>query len=175
MQKQCVLTVSSPDKPGVVEKISQAVNSVDGSWLESKLAHLCGKFVGVVCISIAEKNIDDLRTKISELNKAGIHILCEELLPANAPKEALIAEFTAVGPDRTGIIKEISSAFAQQGINVEQLETTLSSMPYSGDPMFNASGRLSLPQSLDMKDLYERLDNIANNLGLDLDVNPINA
>ncbi len=176
MLSQYVLTVSSNDKPGVIEKVSSVVEANGGSWLESRLAHLAGKFVGVVCVGLDESKEDALIAGLKALEQsAGIQICTERAQLADNSDTPIAARFSAIGPDRVGIIKEIASAFARQGINVEELETTLSSMPYSGDPIFEAVGRLSLPSAIDLRDLYDKLDSIANDLGLDLDVDPIES
>ncbi|WP_370981448.1 glycine cleavage system protein R [Agaribacterium sp. ZY112] len=173
MQIHYILSVTSNDKPGVVEAISSAVESCEASWLESHLAHLCGKFVGVIRIRTDQSKATLLEQKLSELSEDGIHISLEALAEASNKISLVNAKFTAVGPDRVGIIKEISSAFSSHQINVEELESTLSSMPYSGEPIFEAQGLLSLPADFELRVLHEAMDSIANDLGLDLDIEQI--
>lgn len=170
MQKHYILSVNSDDKPGVVETISSCIQAYDGSWLESRLAHLAGKFAGVIHIHIADSNQEGLEEALHALEAQGIHILFEPIISPNAAQECDKAHFTTVGPDRTGIVKEIASAFVQQGLNVEELETNLSSMPYSGEPIFEAEGDLSLPAGFDLNELQSKLDTIANDLGLDFTI-----
>lgn len=164
-----ILTIASDDKPGVIEKLSAAIERNAGNWLESKLAHLGGKFVGVVQISVAEPHEEALSISLAELASDGIVVTCERALAAksNTTEEA---SFSAIGPDRSGIIKELSAAFARYQINVEELDSKLSSMPYSGEPIFEANGRISLPAEFDLRDLHDKLHAIANDLGIDIDV-----
>ena len=170
MQVHLILSVTCDDKPGVVESISRTIESANASWLESRLAHLSGKFVGVVQVRVNAASADTLKQGLSALNKDGIHIICEEIKEPANPGATLTANFSAIGPDRIGIVKEISSAFVRQSINVEELETTLSSMPYSGDPIFEARGQVSIPENLDIRSLRDRMDAIADELGLDIDI-----
>lgn len=171
MQKHYTLSVTSNDKPGVVEHISKTIESCEGSWLESRLAHLAGKFVGVVRVRVASAKADELNQNLKRLALEGINIHVEALpLPEADNTNVVNATFSAVGPDRIGIVKEIAAAFRHQGINVEELDTKLSSMPYSGDPIFEAHGLLSIPSHIDFKEFYDKMDTIANDLGLDLDV-----
>ena len=167
MYAHYILSITSPDKPGVVEKIASTIESCEGNWLESRLAHLAGKFVGVVRVGIDEKNASNLQEKLTTLSSSGITISAEQS-GDDSPATRKTQSFSVVGPDRLGIIKEISKALARQDINVEELETHLSSMPYSGDPIFEANGQLSMPAGFDASALEERLEAIANDLGVDI-------
>ena len=43
-----VLTVIGADRPGLVEALSKTVADHGASWLESRMAHLAGHFVGLL-------------------------------------------------------------------------------------------------------------------------------
>ena len=170
MQTFAILTVTSNDKPGIVEAIATKVTEHQGSWLESSLAQLAGKFVGVVRISLPQTQCEPLIAQLQQLSSRGITISFDIESANNKSTAQLTAKFHAVGPDRTGIVKELSTAFAKRSINVNELETTLSSMPYSGDPLFEANGEVSLPDDTELNAVYERLDDIANDLGIDISI-----
>ena len=168
MLTNIVLTVISEDKPGIVEAIANTVNSHHGNWLESRLAQLAGKFAGVISVSVSPENQQDLTKALDALKAQGINIVIDEQIGSDQPSpEGAPAYFSAAGPDRKGIVKEISQAFASRNINLQSLETELSSMPYSGEPLFQAEGNISLPEGVDLQDLSDTLDEIADNLGLD--------
>ena len=170
MQTFAILTVTSNDKPGIVEAIATKVTEHQGNWLESSLAQLAGKFVGVVRISLPQIQCELLIAELQQLSSRGITISFDiESADKNSTAQ-LTAKFHAVGPDRTGIVKELSTSFAKHSINVNELESKLSSMPYSGDPLFEASGEVSLPDDTALDDVYERLDDIANDLGIDISI-----
>ncbi len=65
-------------------------------------------------------------------------------------------------------MRELSKALVKSKINLAELETALSSMPYSGDPLFEATGRLEIPSGADLSELHETLDAIADALALDI-------
>ena len=171
MLAQLILTVTCNDRPGVIEAISRAIEHAGGSWLESRLTHLGGKFAGVVRVHVEQNNAPRLTQALLELNEnRQIMITVDPLEDTQEKADYVKARFSAIGPDRVGIVKEISKALVLEGINVEELETRISSMPYSGEPIFEASGVLSLPAHIDLRSLHEKMDAIANILGLDLDV-----
>ncbi|MCC2101432.1 MAG: amino acid-binding protein, partial [Hyphomicrobiales bacterium] len=55
-----VLTLIGDDKPGLVNAASAAVAAHGGTWLESRLARLAGKFAGIVLIAAPEDRAEAL-------------------------------------------------------------------------------------------------------------------
>lgn len=170
MLTSLILTVLSPDKPGVVEAIAKCVSENNGNWLESRFAHLAGKFAGVVRVQIDSESKDTLSSALESLSGKGIRVEVEEQSDAQPVEKAQTqsASFHAVGPDRPGIVREVSQAFVEYNINIEEISTQLSSMPYSGDPLFEAEGVISVPASLELHVLDEKLARIADQLGVDI-------
>ena len=54
MKHYLVLTVMADDRPGIVERIADAVAAAGGNWLESNMSRLGGKFAGILLVDIAE-------------------------------------------------------------------------------------------------------------------------
>ena len=171
MNVQLVLTVVSEDKPGVVEAIAKTVADNSGNWLESRLAQLAGKFAGVVNINVPKNTIVPLKQALTQLEKSGIIVHIDELSDnQKVQTSAIVATFSAIGPDRPGIVRELSQALVEKSINVMSIETELSSMPYSGEPLFQATGQLSIPEENDLLQLREKFDEIADHLALDVSI-----
>lgn len=167
MQIQLVLTIISDDKPGVVEQLADTIRNHQGNWLESRMANLAGKFAGILQLSVDIDYESALREALSNLDSAGIKVVVES---ANTSVETngKAFQFSVVGNDRPGIVYEIAQAFASRHINMSELETTCSSMPWSGEPMFEAVGQILVPNSVNMDELYDQLDTIAEELAVDV-------
>ena len=168
MPQHFILSVISDDKPGIIKTIADAVSTHGGSWLESRLAHLDGKFAGIVRVCVGDEAAPLLTEALMQLKQSGITIQLEPLNVTVKTGSTRTAKFTLAGPDRTGIVRELAHAFAQHNINVEELTTHCSSMPYSGDPLFEASGKLQIPGGEGLEPLLEQLDAIADKLALDI-------
>ncbi len=168
MAKHIILSVISNDKPGVIKSISKAVKQNGGNWLESQLSQLAGKFAGVIKVSVADENLAQMHQALQSLREQGIKIYIEELENQAPSVEARKAHFTAVGPDRPGIVMEISDALANYNINILDLNTQCTSMPYSGEPLFEAQGEVSVPLSTPLEDVYDQLCAIADQLAIDI-------
>ena len=169
MQTQLVLTIISDDKPGIVELLAQTISQYQGNWLESRMAHLAGKFAGILQVSVATEQCAALTEALLLLTSHGLKVVVETAL--NTPKPTgKEFYFSVIGNDRPGIVHEIAQAFAERDINMGELETACSSMPWSGEPMFEASGLIVVPSTVDMDELYTHLDTIADELAVDIHI-----
>jgi glycine cleavage system regulatory protein len=50
------------------------------------------------------------------------------------------------------------------------MDTSITSAPMSGDPLFEAVARIQVPQALDLDELNAQLDTIANALTVHIDL-----
>ncbi len=117
------LTVSCPDRPGLVETLSQAVANHRGSWLESRMARLAGHFVGILRVSVPEEQVDALTRALQSLEPESLKISVarSELEPPASDTRELRLEI--LGSDRPGIVHEISQALAERSISVDELRS----------------------------------------------------
>lgn len=167
MNTQLVLTVLCDDRPGVVEQLAQTITDHHGNWLESRMAQLAGKFAGILQVAVADTHQTELRTALNSLADKGFKIVIEDAL-TTTKSDSRDFNFSVVGSDRPGIVREIAQAFAVRHINMGELETACSSMPWSGEPLFEATGIIEVPKSVDMNELYDYLDKIADELAVDI-------
>lgn len=167
MNTQLVLTVLCDDRPGVVELLAQTISRHHGNWLESRMAHLAGKFAGILQVAVAEQHQAELRSALTQLAEKGLKIVIEDAVTISKPN-CREFDFSVVGNDRPGIVREIAQAFAARHINMGELETACSSMPWSGEPLFEATGVIEVPKIVDMNELYDYLDKIADELAVDI-------
>jgi glycine cleavage system regulatory protein len=162
-----VLTLISPDHPGIVDAVSDVVSTHGGNWLESRMVQLAGKFAGVLCIEVADDQAAALEAALGELETSGLHLLVERSEPPAAAKMRPI-EIELVGQDRPGLVHEIAYVLASQGINVEELSTNLSTAAMFGTPMFAARIRATIPEDVDVAEVRRRLERLAADLMADI-------
>jgi glycine cleavage system regulatory protein len=165
-----VVTVSGPDRPGLVETLSEAVANHQGSWLESRMARLAGQFVGVLRVSVPEEQVDALARALQSLEPESLKISVArtELEPSASDARELRLEI--LGSDRPGIVHDISQALADRDINVDELRTEIMSAPMSGELLFLANAELLIPAGLDLELLRKDLEALAHELMVDIDL-----
>ncbi len=167
MNNYLVLTVISDDKPGVVELLARTISQHQGNWLESRMSHLAGKFAGILQVAVAAEQQAPLTSALEALSGKGLKVVVEAAKTLDKPA-CRSYHFSVVGADRPGIVYEIAQAFAGRNINMDELETSYSSMPWSGEPLFEATGVIEVPEAVDMDALWEQLDVIADELAVDI-------
>jgi glycine cleavage system regulatory protein len=73
-----------------------------------------------------------------------------------------------VGPDRPGILQDVTSQLVGYGINVIEMETEVRRASMSGELNFIADALVGVPNEVDIESLDKQLEEIARNLGLDI-------
>ncbi len=158
-----VLTLIGPDHPGIVDSVSEVVAANGGNWLESRMAHLAGKFAGVLLVEVPEGQADALEAALDRLDVSDLRIIVERSAPAEAPNRHAM-EIDVLGLDRPGLIHEISTLLAAHRINVEELATDRPAAAHSGDRMFHAQVRVIIPETVDVDDVRKALERLAGDL-----------
>lgn len=172
METSYIVTFIGDDKPGLVEQLSRVIESNRGNWHESRLSQLGGKFTGLILVSLPEDSGAQLEAELEALSSSGLSV---RVTPAGSDKAApdcRAITLTVVGPDRLGIIREISRALAERQVNVVELDSHVVSAPMSAEMMFNARIDAHIPASIDLDDLEDALEEIANLMTLDIDLEP---
>lgn len=168
MRRMLVMTVIGQDRPGLVESVAGLVAEHGGNWLESRMSRLGGHFAGILRVEVPEEKepvlIDDLR----RLENRGLNVV---VYPDKSPPVSQVArpsQLEIVGQDRPGIIREITRALAKHAVNVEELETECSSAAMSGETLFKARAKLSIPEACEINSLRRELEKIASDLIVDI-------
>ena len=174
MSKPLVFTFVGADKPGLVETLSQTVAAHGGNWLESRMSELAGQFAGIVKVEVKTEQAAALRAALLALSVQQLSVVVAQSLPEPGADHSRQLRLTILGNDRPGIMREVSHALAARRISVSEMDTSVTSAPMSGDPLFQAVARIQVPQALDLDELRSQLDTIADALtvSIDLDESP---
>ncbi len=164
-----LITVSGEDRPGIVGEIASLVHSHGGNWERSRLVHLAGRFVGLLQVSVAGEDQEDLRRDL--LNIPGL----ETTVALGGDEESPVSHhfnLSLLGADHAGIVREIFNAIAELGLNVESLSTRTEAAADSGTLLFRADAQLSTPEPLPIETIRETVENLAHDLYVDISVRP---
>ena len=170
MQSSFIVTFIGDDRPGLVEQLSSAIERCGGNWQESRLSQLGGKFAGLVLVTLAEDAGDNLERALKGLASSGISVRVTPASVAAAPAAGQRITLAVLGPDRPGIVREISRALAAEKVNVIDMESEVSSAPMSGEPLFRAEILAEIPQGASQEALTDALDGIAEQMTLEIDL-----
>ena len=164
MQRLLVMTVIGPDRPGLVGSVAALVAEHGGNWLESRMSRLGGQFAGILRVEVPRQNEQPLVAALAKLESRGLSVVVHPDQPKPPPAATRQSVLDIVGQDRPGIVREITNALAGFGINVEELQTECASAAMSGETLFKAQARLSIPESCDAAQVRQQLEKIAADL-----------
>ena len=167
MNQTIVLTIIANDQPGIVQKVSSVLHDHGGSWSESSMSHLAGRFAGILMAQLPERNVDPCKSALSALEAEGIQIIAKVGQDVgDEPSHAWRIEL--VGNDRPGIVNDITAVLAAHGVSVHTLETGVEGASMGGGSLFRAWARLVVPESCDVEELGQALEDLANDLMVDM-------
>lgn len=168
MRNLLVMTVIGKDRTGILESIAGLVESHGGNWLESRMCRLGGEFAGIVRIDVPKDRETALLGSLENLGSQGLTVVARQDQAEPAGSERKTAILSLIGTDRPGIVHQISAVLAHQNVNVEELETSCSSAPMSGESIFQAMARLQIPDSCLIPELRRELEAIGSELMVDI-------
>lgn len=171
--KVVVLTLIGPDKPGVVEALSECVAQHRGNWEESRMAHLGGQFAGLLRVTVPSNSLQALEQDLRGLGAQGLAVHSHaEATPTKADAGRRV-RLELAAHDREGIVRDISTVIASRNLNVEELSTRCESAAMTGETLFRAEALLRLPEDQTtttdtIRALRDELEAIGNDLMVDL-------
>lgn len=170
METSYIVTFIGDDRPGLVESLSRVIESNQGSWLESRLSQLGGKFAGLVLVTLPGDNGAALEADLKELSASGLSVRVTPATAMTASSRGQSITLKVIGPDRLGIVREISRALAQREVNVVEMDSEVSSAPMSAELIFSARIDAEIPEHIDLDDLEDSLEEIANTMTLEIEL-----
>ncbi len=170
METSYIVTFIGDDRPGLVESLSRVIESNQGSWLESRLSQLGGKFAGLVLVTLPGDNGAALEADLKELSASGLSVRVTPATAMTASSRGQSITLKVIGPDRLGIVREISRALAQREVNVVEMDSQVDSAPMSAELIFSARIDGEIPEHINLDDLEDSLEEIANTMTLEIDL-----
>ncbi len=177
MHKNIVLTLSGPDRIGVVDTVTELLLQHGGNVETSRMARLGGEFAILMLVSIPVAQLDGLDQTMETLRAQGYQVTTgqTERTFAETHPGWLPYQIQVFGADHQGIIHEIAHYLSQHGINVESLDTEATRAPLSGAPLFTLNARVVVPPSLIDQGWETALEDMGHRLNVDIQVSAVNS
>ena len=169
MTTSLVVTAIGPDRPGIVNRISDVAQRHGANWAGSRMANLAGQFAGMVHFEVAEAEADELAKALSALDSPELHIVIARSVARPAAPARRRVRLEVIGHDRPGIVRDLSGSLAARGVSIEELHTQVASSAMSGEPLFKVKALLAVPAELPNAELQRGLEALANEMMVDLE------
>ena len=168
MTKEIVLTLTGHDRVGIVDQITDLFVRHGGNVETSRMAHLGGEFAMLALVAFDDNKLPALEKEFEKLREEGFQITLVQTEDDRAAKYAgwLPYQIEVLGADHEGIIYEVTHHLAQQGINIEDMETSTSPAPMSGTPLFRMEATVLVPPKLPFHEWSDALEEIGDKLNV---------
>lgn len=169
------MTIIGQDRPGLVDSVAAIVAEQGGNWLESRMSRLGGHFAGILRVEVPAQQEAILVQSLKGLSAKGLSVVVHPDQPSSLSGERKLSILEIVGQDRPGIVREISHALAEYGVNVEELHTERASAAMSGEMLFRAKAHLSIPENCSLVEVRRKLERIAEDLIVEVSLEELPA
>ena len=173
-----VLTAVGPDRPGLMDAISEYVFHHQGNVEASRAATLGGEFAVVMLVSVEESAGKTLEGQLAALTQSGLTCTARRTAAPQEQRETagtIPYVLTVHAMDHPGIVQAVTHELATMGVNIESLETHVASAPHTGTAIFHFHARLDLPARLSIAHCRQRLAGLAEQLNVDFSLAPVEA
>lgn len=163
-----IVTVVGRDRPGIVRQISDCVQGTLVNWADSRMNHFAGHFAGTIHLQMAPQDAATVSAALQGLTSGGLQV---QVARSDAPPMALGNRMLKVelsGPDRPGIIRELSASLAERGVSIHDLHTEILPPAESDQHLFRVQALLVVPEHLADGALRTLLEKLASQMMMDV-------
>lgn len=169
-----LLLATGRDRPGLVDQVSGLIYEAGCNLEDSRMAILGGEFSLMVLATGAPESLARLVAGVPRLEKElDLFVKVKETVAGQSqPKGSaphLRCRLDAVAMDHPGIVHRLTRLLHEHQINVARLDTTRSSAPITGTPMFAMEMDLDVPAQVSLAALRSQLVRWAEAANIDLD------
>jgi len=144
-QTSIIFIATGPDRPGVMDEVSQFILDRGGTVADSRSINLRGQFALLVEVSGDAAAIAKITKDIDSLSSPnGFHAHIQPAAAAARTVETFPYRFTARGANRANAIQRISHLFRVLNINIEGLDSKVGAPAKPGDGEIPFEMKLSL-------------------------------
>jgi glycine cleavage system transcriptional repressor len=172
MQRNLVLTLTGPDRIGIVEEVTGLLVARDGNVEISRMARLGGEFAILMLVSVRSDQVAGLEADLERLTAQGYKVTTSQARQTHAEAHPgwLPYRIEVHGADHEGIIQEVARYLSHRGINIESMDSETTPAPISGIPLFTMTAEVVVPPALAGEGWESGLEELGGHLNLEIRV-----
>ncbi|MDH5710638.1 MAG: glycine cleavage system protein R [Gammaproteobacteria bacterium] len=168
MSQKLVITALGNDRPGIVDKLSKALFTLELNIEDSRMSVLGGEFAILLLVSGDKQAINSFVSEKQNIESELDMTLTIKETTAPVPSHTQIPyDVEVIAIDHPGIVHTLASFFSTRNINIVDLETDRYPAPHTGTPMFSVLMTIGIPREVNIADLREEFLDMCDELNLD--------
>jgi glycine cleavage system transcriptional repressor len=175
MHKNFVLTLTGPDRIGIVDDLTEVLLNHGSNVETSRMARLGGEFAVLMLVSMPADQFVGLEKDLAHLIDQGYKVTTGQTEQASDATHPgwLPYQIEVHGADHEGIIHEVAHYLSQQRITIESMDTGTTRAPISGAPLFTMTALVLVPPTLPGDTWQADLEDIGHHLNVDIGVSAL--
>jgi glycine cleavage system transcriptional repressor len=172
-EKYLVISALGPDRPGLVSEVTHFIAERGGNVEDSRMAVLGGEFGIMALVSGTDSQIEAISNAAAQLeSRTGLTCLVRPTESPEAHRKATVVpcRILANALDHEGIVRAVSTALFETGINIVSLHTTAYNAPITGSPLFQLEVTVDVPREVSVSQVRQAMSHVADAEGLDIEV-----
>jgi glycine cleavage system transcriptional repressor len=151
MRTAIVVTLTGPDRVGIVEEVTAGLLAIDGNVETSRMMRLGGEFAIIMLATVPDGVVGRVEAAFEPLASQGYRVACSATAGADAAAHAGWRGYRidVTGADHEGIVHEIAAGLSGSGVTIESMETTTTKAPMSAMTLFAMSAEVLVPPAVD--------------------------
>ncbi|HEY5603179.1 MAG TPA: glycine cleavage system protein R [Gammaproteobacteria bacterium] len=173
MDNLLVITAVGNDRPGIVDKLSEAILECGCNINDSRMTVLGGEFALILLVSGKWNALAKLENQLPALGeRLSLTITSKRTEEKAHPQNLLSYSVDVVSIDHPGIVYKIANFFSSRNINIRELNTTSYAAAHTGTPMFTMSMIINVPADIRIAALREDFLDFCDGLNMDAVLEP---
>ncbi len=170
MQRNFILTLTGPDRIGIVDEVTGLLLDRGGNVETSRMARLGGEFAILMLVSLTVERFAGLDEGLESLTARGYKVTMTraEQTYAQAHPGWRPYRIEVHGADHEGIVHEVAHFLSRHGINIEAADTETAPAPTSGVPLFAMTARVAVPPGLTAGAWEAGLEEIGSRMNVEI-------
>jgi len=170
-----ILLATGKDRPGIVDRISGHVFESGCNLEDSRMAILGGEFALIALLTGRVEGLEKVQSGIPRIARE-LDLTVQFKATTAGPQArrgavpSLSYRIHAVAMDHPGIVHGITRILSRHGVNVARLDSSLSSAPVTGTPVFAVELEVEVPTEVLVASLRSELQRFAEEENIDLEL-----
>jgi glycine cleavage system transcriptional repressor len=176
MKQWFALSAIARDHPGIVADLAELIYDCDCNLEDSSMTVLGSEFAVLLLLSgqgaELERRLTSACKRLEWEKRVTVFVrpLEGEPIQYHPGEQTTPCELRATGVDKAGIVARVARCLADHGINITQMRTHSRPEPGSGTAIYTMEIHMDVPMAVGVTALSERLDRIADELHIHIDV-----